>query len=239
MSVQTISTIALSTPLIASNAIFSSRRADRGVDAMEENPLYGAANINLAAAQVLKGGRAAKSIGLALNSEPGVLSDGAKHFFPKKQLPSFVDTIRKNSVFKTTGNVLNFTANNINPVIVGTSAIKIATSDDKVDTWAREATSLLTMFGAEEVTKNLVGMPTLINKKGKNEVQFRKAGATKFIKQVLSNEQYNAIQRCIEKNKAAKIAFASGKGLLFAGASIAGYKAGNKISDTILGEKVA
>ena len=54
---------------------------------------------------------------------------------------------------------MNYTADHINPVIVGVSALNVASSEDKVDTWARESTGLLTMFGAEEVTKKIIGMP--------------------------------------------------------------------------------
>ena len=50
-----LSSIALFTPIIASNAIFSARRASRGVEAIDEKPIYGAMNMNIAAGQVFKG----------------------------------------------------------------------------------------------------------------------------------------------------------------------------------------
>ena len=63
--------IALCSPIIASNAVFSARRASRGVDAIEENPFYAAANMDIAAAQTVKGGRAAKAIAVATNGDTG------------------------------------------------------------------------------------------------------------------------------------------------------------------------
>ena len=53
-----LSSIALFAPAIASNAVFSFRRASRGVDAIDENPIYGMMNMDIAAAQTLKAAKA-------------------------------------------------------------------------------------------------------------------------------------------------------------------------------------
>ena len=72
------------------------------------------------------------------------------------------------------GKVIDFTADNINPVIVGTSLIKVAGSDDKLDTSAREATRLTCMFGAEALAKEVIGMPVSKKINGKNIMCNRK-----------------------------------------------------------------
>ena len=53
MATPSVSSLALFTPLVASNAIFSARRASRGVDAMDENPVLGAMNMTIAGAQIV------------------------------------------------------------------------------------------------------------------------------------------------------------------------------------------
>lgn len=236
MSIPAITSIALFAPIATSNVIFSSRRASKGVDSLEENPLYAAANINIAAAQILKGGRAVKSMAIATDPSLKLYNEGAKNFIQQAVTPT-AKTITSNPVFKTASNVLNYTADHINPVIVGTSALKVATSDDKVDTWARESTSLLTMFAAEEGTKKLIGMPISTKINGKRGLNFRQATGAKFVKKVLSEKQVESVKKCLEKNKGARFALSVGQGLLFAGGSVTGYKAGNNLADAVLGKK--
>ena len=60
-----ITAIALATPIIASNVVFSMRRASRGIESFDENPIYALANMDIAAGQVLKCSRAVKSIAIA------------------------------------------------------------------------------------------------------------------------------------------------------------------------------
>ena len=133
MSVAGLTSIALFAPVVASNAIFSARRVARGVDALDDkNPCLGIANFNLAAGQVLKGGRAAKALAIAADPSLKMLTDGA------------AETIKATStggkILKGAGKVLNYTADHINPIIVATGAVKVLTSDDKLDTAAREST---------------------------------------------------------------------------------------------------
>lgn len=236
MSATAISAIAISAPIIASNIIFSARRASRGIESMEENPLYGAANINIAGAQVLKGARAIKSISAATGPEFQMIQEGSSALI-KKHSPKLIDYVAKNPVSNKVGKVLNYTAKHVNPVIVGTSALNIASSEDKVDTWARESTSLLTMFGAEAGAKKLLNLD---NNKNNLNPQDNKISITskKFAKKVLNKKQYDTVKNFMNNHKqATKFTSATGKGLLFAGGSIVGYKIGNKIADTILGEK--
>lgn len=236
MALSALSSIALFSPIIASNVIFSARRATKGVDSLEEDPIYGIANMNIAGAQVLKGARAVKSLAIATDPILQNVNKSAKDEIVKA-VAQDTKTVMPKSILKYTGKALDFTAQNINPVIVGTSAYNVITSDDKADTLARESTGLLTMFAAEEATKDLIGMPSFNTVKGKNRIGFRNSRGSKFAQNILSKEQYNTVHKFLNKNKTTRLAVASGKGLLFAGASIGGYKLGNKITDSILGEK--
>ena len=56
-----VETIALLTPVVTTNFVFSARRASKGIDAMGSNPAYGVMNMDIAGGQVLKGSRAAIS----------------------------------------------------------------------------------------------------------------------------------------------------------------------------------
>ncbi len=236
MSTPAITAIAISAPIIASNIVFSARRASRGVDSFDENPLYGAANVNIAGAQVLKGARAVKAVAIATDPEYKVLQEGSFSLI-KKHAPKLAKTVSTDPVCKSIGKFVNYTADHVNPIIVGTSALKVTTSDDKVDTWARESTSLLTMFAAEAGAKRLLKLP--VDGKITNSNDNKIAVSTKkYAKKILNEKQYNSVKNFMNKNpQTTKFACSTGKGLLFAGASIAGYKIGNKIADTILGEK--
>ncbi len=225
MSTAAITSIALFAPVVASNAVFSARRASRGVDAMDENPLFALANFDIAAGQILKGGRAAKALALAADPTLEVATKGA------------AETIKSSSnaakVLNGAKKVLNFTADNINPIIVGAGALKVLGSDDKLDTAARESTSLLCMFGAEAAAKDFLGMPFTKKIDGKS-VAFKREGS---YKKLFSEKQMKSIQEYCATKKGVKMAVGGAKGLLFVGASIAGYKIGSEIADAILGEK--
>ena len=143
MSTAGIASLALFAPVVASNAVFSARRAKRGVDAMDENPMFAIANFDIAAAQVVKGGRAAKGLALAMDPTMEVATKGA------------AETIKgasKSSPFvKGLSKVINFTADNINPVIIGAGAIKVLGSDDKIDATARESSTELVSQAAKPI----------------------------------------------------------------------------------------
>ena len=235
MALSALSSIALLSPIIASNVIFSARRASKGVDKMAEDPLYGAANINIAGAQVLKGARALKSLAIATDPLLENINKGASQRF-LEVIPKDVSVVLKKPV-QSVDKVLDFTARNINPIIVGTGAYNIMASDDKVDTWARESTSLLTMFGAEAAASDLVGMPNFNTINGKNKIGFKQARTSRWMKKILSPEQCSAVNKLLNKNKATKFAASSAKGLVFATSSILGYNTGKKITDVVLGEK--
>lgn len=217
-----ISAIALTcAPVVASNAIFSARRLDRGIEAIGENPLYGTMNLEIAAGQTFKGTQAATTLASATNKEVAQTLKGA------------AETIKKASegskFINGAGKVLKFTADNINPIICVTSGIKVLGSEDKVDTAAREVIALPTMFLAEKLARKAIGMPTFSKGKAVNQ-------------KALFENQIRTFDDFCQKNKlfdkiSLKYVPGVAKGLFFVGASIAGYKLGNKIADCFLGKK--
>lgn len=234
-----VASIALFTPVVASNAIFSFRRASRGVDAIDDNPMYAAMNMDIAAAQVTKGARAAKALSI-------VAEDGSKEALElaSNVTNSAAEKIKAASNVSKTAKVLNgaqkiinFTADHINPVICVTSGFKVLGSEDKVDEGARETIRLGSMFGAEALTKRVVGMPYTKKVNGKN-VTFKREGlGEKFYKEVFSIKQKEAIEQAVKTKAVLKYLPSTAKGLLFVGASIGGYKLGDKIAENFLGPK--
>ena len=217
-----ISAIALTcAPVVASNAIFSARRLDRGLDAIAENPLYGSMNIDIAAGQTFKGAQAATTLASATNNEVAQTLQGA------------TDVIKKASegskFLNGAGKVLKFTADNINPIICLTSGVKVLGSEDKVDTAAREVIALPTMFLAEKLARKAIGMPTFSKGKAQNQKAF-------FENQIRTFDDYCQRNKLFDKISLKYLPGAT-KGLLFVGASIAGYKLGSKVADGLLGEK--
>lgn len=220
-----IEAAALLTPVITTNLVFSARRATKGIDAMDENPAYGIMNMDIAAAQVLKGTRAA----VCFNPEI------------EKSVANSVKGITETSKFaKGAYNILNITADYINPVICLTSGIKVLGSDDKLDTAARESLALTAMFASEGAAKRILGMPV-----------------TKFINgKQINTKSYNALCKEISffKNHLEKFEYACSnkllfgkiplkglpgmiKGILFVIASVYGYKFGHFVANKMLGDQ--
>ena len=217
-----ISTIALCcAPIAASNAVFSVRRASRGVDAIDENPLYGAMNLDIAAGQTLKGTRAASALAVAADPSLAKATEGAAE--------SIKNLSRTSKVFNGLGKIVKFTANNINPIICVTSGAKVLGSDDKLDTAARETLALSAMFSAEALAKKAIGMPYV----EKGETKARNAY---FEKQISAIEDFCSTRKLFNKYSL-KYAPGIGKGLFFVGASIAGYKLGSLLGNYLLGEQ--
>ncbi len=214
-----ISTLALFTPIIASNAVFSVRRASRGIDSIDENPLFALANFDISAAQVLKGGRALKAAALLTNPELSTASNGAAE--------AIKNVSKSSKILKTAGKIVNFTADHVNPVIIGAGVLKVAGSDNKVDAAARETLALGTMFAAEGAAKKILGMPKVngVGVKGNPFVEKQLSALTEY---------------CSEKQLFNKISLkplpGALKGLAFVTASILGYKLGNTIADKLLGK---
>lgn len=217
-----ISAIALTcAPVVASNAVFSARRLDRGFDAIGENPLYGAMNMDIAAGQTLKGTQAATTLASVSNKEVAQTLQGATEAMKKASEGS--------KFLNGTGKVLKYTADHINPIICVTSGIKVLGSEDKVDTAAREVIALPSMFLAEKLARKAIGMPTFSKGKATSQKAF-------FENQIRTFDDYCQRNKLFDK---VSLKYLPGvtKGLFFVGASIAGYKLGNKVADCLLGEQ--
>lgn len=256
------SSIAISAfmPSIVSSGIFSTRRANSGVDAINaNNPFVGTMNMDIAAGQVAN---AAKGIATIAKEQKSSLYNGmvsAENMIKSAQ--------ESNKFFNGVGKVVNFTADHINPIIVATGALKVATADDKEAAVIQEGIALPTMFLFEAGAKKIIGLP--VNKKfnpktmeitkdgiyqlvdGKKEL-IAKDGMYKIIdgkklsiarkglysKNPFLQKQVNAIKDFCETkkvlNKSLKFVPGILKGSAFVCASIAGYKLGSLISNEIL-----
>ena len=146
-------TIALLAPTIAAQAVFSGRRAKKGVDNMDENPIFALMNIDIALGQFLKGSRAVKS---ALNE----INGGASSNITKAS--EATKTLGESSkILKGFGKVIDFTAYHINPIIWASATVKGLTSknEDKPTAVTRELLPVFTMRLAEEGYNHFAGMP--------------------------------------------------------------------------------
>ena len=111
-------------PILCSNSIFTTRRTRNGADALSNgNPYVSLMNIDIAGGQVLKAADAVTSLAKDSNS---IFANGIKCAEQSVRTLSQTDKI-----VSGIGKVLNFTANNINPIICATGAMKVATADDK------------------------------------------------------------------------------------------------------------
>lgn len=217
-----VASIALLTPIVASNAVFSVRRASRGIDALAENPFYAAANMDIAAAQVVKGTRAASTIAASTGSEFEAVTKSAAE--------SIKAASKTNKLVSGVAKVVDFTADHINPVICVGSAIKVLGSDDKVNEAAAETIRLATMFGTESIASKFAGMPITKKINGKTFTLKRDG----LYKKLFTEKQLAAVNDFCATKKYMKYAPSIGKGLFFVTASILGYKLGDKIANVIL-----
>lgn len=136
-------------PSITSSGIFSTRRANSAANA--SNPFVGAMNMDIAGGQVLN---AAKGVSNIAKYSEGSISSG---------IVSAEESIRNlaktDKIVGGVSKVLNFTADNINPLICVTSGLKVATSDNKEEALVEEGCALGAMFGSEALAKSVIGIP--------------------------------------------------------------------------------
>lgn len=223
-----IQKLTLYLPIIASSSIFAARRIGRGVDAMDENPLFGTANFVIAGGQTLKGLRAAND--MTTHSAAGKIISQSNTL---KGLPV------SSKFLKGLGKVFNFASQNINRLICGASVIKVLGSDDKMDAAVRETLGLGLMFSCEKAAKAFLGMPDVKkNAKGVIETVRR---TPLYKTNPFLRAQADAINDLFkEKMLYQKIMKSSipgaAKGILFVCASIAGYKLGSLLANWLLGK---
>ena len=213
-----MSGVAAVSPIVY-NAIFSTRRANRGAEAMEETPLYGAMNMTIAGAQVFKGAQAAQQVAKTISPAAEITA---------VNIGNSVKTLSESSkVIGGVGKALGAVGNYINPFICLTSGVKVFSSKDKEDTLKRESVRLASMFAFEGASKRILGM-------GENKALYKNIS---FVNNLVDS----AKTYCKNKKLFGKIplTFAPqiAEGLIFAGMSIAGYKVGNAISNKLFGKE--
>ena len=225
-----LASIALFAPAVASNSVFSFRRASRGIESMPENPIYGMMNMDLAAGQTLKAVKATGDMVKVSDPAAGETFKGAEQ--------AIKNMTKSGKFLNGVGKVVKFTADNINPIICATSGVKVLYSDDKADALARESLALTTMFAAESAAKKFIGMPLTKKVDGKKVTVARDGLYAKniFLKeQALALKDYCATKKLLNRISL-KALPGMLKGLAFVFASIAGYQAGVAIGDSLLGK---
>ncbi len=219
-------------PSITSSGIFSSRRANRGAEALaSNNPFVGAMNFDIAAGQVTNAVKGAANIAKESKNAlaAGIISAEE----------SIKALSKSDKMLNGIGKVVNFTADHINPLIVATGAVKVACADDKLDAAVSEGLALGTMFTAEAAAKRFIGMPKLTKdpETGKKIAIAREGYYKKnpFLdKQAQALKDYCSTTKVLNKS----IRFLPGtlKGIGFVLASIGGYTLGQNAADLILGK---
>lgn len=220
-------------PIAASSLIFAMRRANKGLNSMQDDPIFGAANVGIAGGQTLKGVRAAKDLTL----ESGNMSAAESI----KEMDSTVKVAAKSNKFlKGAGIVFDFISRNVNPLITVAEAIKVINSDDKADAAVRSSLALACMFAGEGFAKRYMGMSyAKLKSDGTRETVKREALYHKnpFVeKQVDAMKDYCETKKLFNKISLKGVPGAT-KGLLFVGASIASYAIGKKLASCLIGEE--
>ena len=138
----------------------------------------------------------------------------------------FEDWAKSSKTLGFAGKCLQFTADNVNPLICASGALKVAMSDDKAHSGIVEASALCGMFAGEAFMKEHFN-GIFSEKSLKNAAKFASDnGVLKPFADAIQNSKYTG--------KAASIF----KGVLFVCGSIASYataqKAGNYYADGIM-----
>ena len=216
-------------PIALSSLIFAFRRTNKGLDAMQENPLYGTSNIMIAGGQTLKGLRATEDLTYSYENT----SSAAESI---KSMNSTVKTASETNKFlKVTKNIFNFVSKYINPLICVAEGIKVISSDDKADAAVRGVLGLGCMFTFEKYAKKYMGMPYMtIHKNGTRETVKREA---LYHKNPFVEKQVNAMKDYCMTKQALKSVPGAAKALLFVAASISGCKVGNTFANILIGKE--
>ena len=215
-------------PSIISSSIFSSRRVNSGADALAaSNPLVGAMKMDIAGGQILN---AAKGVSTIARESTSALASS---------ITSAEESIKALSkgdkIINGFGKVLNFTADNINPIICATGAVKVLTADDKEEAFIKEGMGLGTMFLSEGLAKRVLDMPEFKNVDGKR-VALKRTNSFKVSPFV--ERQAEAFKDFCETtticNKSIKFLPGMLKGMGFVAASILGYQLGTAAAENIV-----
>lgn len=231
MATAAIEKATLFLPIFASSAVFALRRADKGLNAMQEDPVYGASNIFIAGGQTLKGVRAAKDL---------TVETGMSAAESIKEMDSTVKVAANSNKFlKGAGIVFDFISKHVNPLITVAEAIKVLNSDDKADAAIRSTMALACMFAGEGFAKRYMGMSYHTKE---NNSRITKTYDALYHNNPFVEKQVNAMKDYCETKKLFNKISLKGvpgavKGLLFVGASIASYAIGKKLASCMIGEE--
>ena len=136
-------------PSVTSGGIFSTRRASSAANS--NNPFIGAMNADIAGGQALNVAKGVSNIAKYSNNTLSADIISAEE--------SIKNLAKTDKVIGGISKVLNFTADNINPIICATGVAKVAFSDKKEETFIEEGTALGVMFGFEALGKRFIGIP--------------------------------------------------------------------------------
>lgn len=129
----------------------------------------------------------------------------------------FSDMAKESKAIDYAGKALKWGCDNVNPLICASGALKVATSDDKVQAGITEAAALSTMFAGENFVK----------------ANYDKAANSKYVKEVAKaakeTEALKPIFEYVAKHKLGGKADTFIKGLVLVGASITSYSIGELI----------
>ncbi len=235
-----VATITAFLPLAISSAIFSTRRTNKALEA--DNPMVSIMNMDIATGQVFKAGECAMNIAQETKNKSGITNI----------ITSAEENIKEMSkgakALSTAEKVIKFTADNINPIIMVTSGIKIATSDDVERAAYIEIPAVGTMlFVTEPLYKKMVGMSKTKRIDGKlveieKDPLFKEQIEKAIKKTPFIEKQIKAMNDFCKTSRFFKHAPNILKGLGFVCASISGYElgklAGELAADKFAGKKV-
>lgn len=143
--------VSLSMPSAIYGTIFSTRRANSGSEALcNSNPAVAAMNLDIASGQILN---AAKDTSSIIKGSATTLAENIT-----SAEESIKALSKSDKTIKGIAKVVNFTADNINPLICATSGLKVLTSDEKEKDAVKESIALGTMFASEAAAKKVLGI---------------------------------------------------------------------------------
>jgi hypothetical protein len=223
-----VAAIASFLPLTVSGLVFSSRRTNKALEA--DNPMVSIMNLDIATGQVFKASECALNIAQESKNKNGITN------FITSAEENIKEMSKGAKALETAGKVVKFTADHINPIIMVTSGIKIATSDDVERAALVEVPAVGTMlFVTEPLYKKLVGISKTKRINGKlvaieQDPLFKEQIEKAIEKNPFIEKQIKAISDFCKTSKFFKHAPNVLKGLGFVCASAGGYELGEWIS---------
>ena len=211
---------------VGSNAIFAYRRADRGIDEIQKNPLTGTMNLDIAAGQVVKGTNATVQALPAEYREAIQSTLGATDKIKGAEKATKA-TKALNYAKNGAKAAINFAKDYTNELICLTSAVNVLTADDKEDAAAREIIALPTMFAFEKCGKEAMGLY------GRKSLLLKNDYIKKHKEAI---DDFCATKKLFNKISLKPVP-GLGAGIAFAGMSIAGYKTGTWLGNCLLGKE--